>query len=61
MMGVAVGRAAAICKLHDCKPRDVYEDHLEEVKTLWRSPGKTSFESIDELRKTIAGKAVPSR
>ncbi len=61
MMGVAVGRAAAICKLHDCKPRDVYEDHLDEVKTLWRTPGQTRFETIDELRKSIAEKPVSSR
>lgn len=54
MMGVAVGRAAAICTLHDCKPRGVYEDHLEEVKVLWRSPGEKRFNSIDELRKSIA-------
>lgn len=51
MMGVAVGRAAAICKLHDCKPRAVYEDHLEAVKILWRTPGKQRFDSLDELRK----------
>ena len=48
-----VGRAAAICKIHDCKPRDVYEDHLEEVKILWRMPGKQRFDSADELRKAI--------
>jgi len=61
MMGVAVGRAAAICKLHDCKPRDVYEDHLDEVKILWRAPGQKRFESIDELRKSIAEGAVSNR
>ncbi len=61
MMGVAVGRAAAICKVHDCKPRDVYEDHLNEVKTLWRTPGQKRFESIDELRKSIAERTVSRR
>ncbi len=61
MMGVAVGRAAAICKLHDCKPRDVYEDHLDEVKRLWRTPGQKRFDSIDELRKSIAEGPVSSR
>ena len=61
MMGVAVGRAAAICKLHDCKPRDVYEDHLDEVKVLWRAPGHKRFESIDELRKSIAEGVASSR
>jgi hypothetical protein len=57
MMGAAVGRAAAICKLHDCKPRDVYEDHLEEVKILWRTPGKQRFDSLDELRKATEAAA----
>ncbi|MEO5711854.1 MAG: FAD-dependent oxidoreductase [Luteolibacter sp.] len=61
MMGVAVGRAAAICKLHDCKPRDVYKDHLEEVKVLWRMPGQKRFEVIDELRKSIAEGLVSRR
>jgi hypothetical protein len=53
MMGVAVGRAAAICKAHDCLPRDVYREHLDEVKMLWRMPGKQRFDSIDELRKSL--------
>lgn len=53
MMGVAVGRAATICRIHDCKPRDVYEKHLEEVKILWRMPGNQRFDSADELRKAI--------
>ena len=53
MMGVAVGRAAAICKVRDCLPREVYHDHLDEVKKLWRMPGKQRFDSIDELRKSL--------
>ena len=61
MMGVAGGRAAAICKLHDCKPRDVYQEHLDEVKSLWRTPGQKRFDSMDELRKSIAEGAVSSR
>ncbi len=38
LMGEVVGRAAAICKKHDCDPRDVYEDHLEEFIQLLRTP-----------------------
>jgi hypothetical protein len=53
MMGVAVGRAAAICKARDCGPRDVYEKHLEEAKTLWRMPGAKRFGSIEELRAAL--------
>lgn len=53
MMGVAVGRAAAICKAHDCTPREVYTKHLDEVKTLWRMPGAQRFESIEALQETL--------
>jgi hypothetical protein len=53
MMGVAIGRAAAICKVRDCKPRDVYEKHLEEVKHLWRMPGARRFATIQDLEKEL--------
>ncbi len=32
MMGEVVGLAAGICKQHDCSPREVYADHLDELK-----------------------------
>ena len=32
MMGEVVGMAAAICKTHDCTPRDVYRVHLGELR-----------------------------
>lgn len=50
MMGVVVGRAAALATVRDCTPRDIYEKHLDEVKQLWLLPGKHRFESLDELR-----------
>jgi hypothetical protein len=40
MMGEVVGKAASLCAIHDCKPRDVYEDHLDELLELLRLPGK---------------------
>ena len=36
MMGEVVGMAAYICKLHNVKPRGVYETHLEDLKALMR-------------------------
>ncbi|MCA1810360.1 MAG: FAD-dependent oxidoreductase, partial [Lentisphaerae bacterium] len=41
MMGEAVGMAAAICMNHDCRPREVYQEHLNHFKThfLERSVG----------------------
>ena len=34
MMGEVVGMAASICKNHDCLPRAVYTDYLDELKAL---------------------------
>ena len=34
MMGEVVGMAAALCKKHDCRPRQIYERHLDELKDL---------------------------
>jgi hypothetical protein len=33
-MGEIVGMAASLCKQHDVDPRDVYREHLEELKAL---------------------------
>jgi hypothetical protein len=34
MMGEVVGMAAALCKRHECLPRDVYAKHLDALKEL---------------------------
>lgn len=41
MMGEVVGRAASICKLHECNPREVYERYLPELLDLLQIPGKS--------------------
>jgi hypothetical protein len=33
-MGEIVGMAASLCKQHDCTPRAVYQQHLDELKQL---------------------------
>jgi hypothetical protein len=33
-MGEIVGMAASICKKHDCSPREVYGQHLDELRAL---------------------------
>ena len=53
MMGVTVGRAAALCIAEDCLPKDVYHKYLTEAKNLWRQPGDKRFTSTDELRDFI--------
>lgn len=46
MMGVVVGKAAAICAKRDVSPRDVYYQHLEELIELLRLPGNMRRESL---------------
>jgi len=53
MMGVTVGRAAALASIRDCSPRDVFTNHLDEAKTLWRMPGSQRFNTLDELRAAL--------
>ncbi len=40
MMGEVVGKAASICATYDCSPREVYQDHLQELLGLLKIPGK---------------------
>ena len=58
MMGVTIGRAAALATVKDCTPRDIYKDHLATVKTLWKLPGDKRFENLDELKKSLDGQTV---
>ncbi|MCM8532699.1 MAG: FAD-dependent oxidoreductase [Lentisphaeraceae bacterium] len=44
MVGVAVGRASHLAIKHGTTPRGVYDKHLDELKELWRQPGKTRLE-----------------
>jgi hypothetical protein len=53
MMGVTVGRAAALATLRDCPPREVYTKHLDEAKSLWRMPGDQRYADLDELRRAL--------
>ena len=38
MCGVAVGRAAYVCKKYDTTPRGAYQNHLAELKKVWSLP-----------------------
>ncbi|MCO8120556.1 FAD-dependent oxidoreductase [Stieleria sp. TO1_6] len=40
MMGEVVGKAASICALRNCTPREVYENHLDELLEMLELPGK---------------------
>ena len=45
-MGEIVGMAASLCKQHDCNPRAVYQQHLDELKQLMtRGVGKQAAQT----------------
>lgn len=56
MMGVCVGRSAALCRVHNCQPRDIYAQHLDQAKHLWKLPGKERFDSLEALKKSLPAK-----
>jgi len=47
MMGEVVGRAASICTLHDCLPRDVYDKYLSDLDKLLKLPGKARRATVN--------------
>lgn len=47
MIGVVVGKAAAICAKHKVGPREVYYQHLDELIDLMRLPGNVRRSSLD--------------
>jgi hypothetical protein len=46
MMGEVVGMAAAVCKTHQCTPRDVYQQHWNELKALMQAGAGVERKSI---------------
>ena len=61
MMGVTVGKAAALATAKDCSPREIYSKHLDEAKTLWKMSGEQRFENLKEMEKSLNDKsAAPS-
>jgi hypothetical protein len=46
MMGVVVGKAAALCAQHDVSPREVYYQHLDELIELLQIPGNVRRASL---------------
>ena len=58
MMGEVVGKAASICTLQSCTPRDVYERYLDELKELLVLPGKARRATVSS-EITIPKDALP--
>ncbi len=46
MMGEVVGKAASICRLRDCSPREVYERYWEEMDKLLKLPGQAKRPTV---------------
>ena len=46
MMGEVVGKAASLCAVHQCSPREVYQKYLPELKGLLQLPGGSRRLSI---------------
>jgi len=53
MMGVCVGRSAALCRVHNCSPRDIYTKHLDQAKSLWKLSGAQRYASFSELKQSL--------
>jgi hypothetical protein len=59
MMGEVVGKAASICVIRDCLPRDVYQRYWDELDLLLMLPGKAYRPTVhDEV--TIPEDALES-
>ena len=61
MMGEVVGRAASICILHECNPRDVYNRYLEELVDLLHLPGKAHRKTVVRQNRDPRRRAATGR
>ena len=60
MMGEVVGMAASICKKHQVNPRGVYQQYLDELKSLMRKGvGKTALKNTQNYN--IGGSLIDKR
>lgn len=54
-MGAVVGRAAALCVVKGCSPRDLYAIHWGELKKLLANPGRQTELSVAEEKTMRCG------
>lgn len=48
MMGEVVGKAASLCKIYSCQPRDIYERYWPEMDQLLQLPGKAYRSTVND-------------
>ena len=58
MMGEVVGKAASICTLKDCSPREVYTQHLSELTKLLELPGQARRGNV--TAEIVMPKVIPA-
>lgn len=59
MMGEVVGIAAYLCDKHKCTPRQVYQSHLEELKSLMKE-GMGRKEGLNDQNFNLANRLLDS-
>jgi hypothetical protein len=58
MMGEVVGRAASVCVLRECMPRDVYDRYWDDLDKLLKLPGKARRKTVRD-RVIVPDDALP--
>ena len=48
MMGEVVGKAAALCRRHECSPRQVYQQYWDEMDKLLHLPGQARRATVQD-------------
>lgn len=48
MMGEVVGKAASLCKIYSCDPREIYERYWPEMDQLLKLPGKAYRPTVND-------------
>ncbi len=48
MIGEVVGKAASLCVLHSCTPRDIYHSYFEELKELMNLEGVKRRDTVND-------------
>jgi hypothetical protein len=59
MMGEVVGMAASLCHTHGCSPRQVYQEHLDELKALMQK-GAGKEEGLNDQTFNCANRLLDS-
>ncbi|WP_437201180.1 FAD-dependent oxidoreductase [Planctomicrobium sp. SH664] len=48
MMGEVVGKAASLCKIYSCEPREIYTRYWPEMEELLKLPGKAYRPTVND-------------